>query len=136
MLKDKIPYILFIVTLGVFLVVVGLYLKNVSPKTKPAIPQTEEPATQPGGTEEELGPRQTLPEEIHYTITSIEGSLVKVKTDKGTATYTQDYMEERGIYMMVNDARQDLGFADLEAGQNLIVHTEEDKGAVGFEIVE
>ena len=133
MFKDRLPTILFGITLFVFLIVLVMYLKTSFTGQKGAPESGKAPQASVSSIVAEPPP---LPEKIYYTITEVLEDRVKVKTDKGTATYTKAYMEDKGIYKMVDGTRQDLTFADLSVDQKMTVHTQDGKLITGFEMVD
>lgn len=68
--------------------------------------------------------RKALPEIVEYKIVDIEGDLVTLQkigkeTDSGKASYTQEYLEEKGLIYTEEGEEYPVAFRDLRVGEGL-----------------
>lgn len=136
MLKDKLPNLLFILTLLIFLFVSALYLQKSTKKNQPQGPGTEVTGSVGVNKAPVITEPEPLPPKIFYTITEVKTDVINAKTDKGEASFSKDFMEAKGIYKMVDGKKQDFTFSDLTVGQKIIAHTEEGTTSIGFELID
>jgi len=132
--SKKSPILIVAIVAAVLVVAVLLYIsltKGKSTTQKPTASPTAESDKETGREEEKIAP---LPVGEGYEIVSVGDNGVKAVSKDKTIQYSKAYVSQKDIYQMVGGQKQPLTFEDLQEGQRIIIHKNQEAQKLEFEI--